>query len=105
MEWYVLNYDRNRNEVYQHNIFNNVKFIRGVNELLENFITMEDFIEKLEREVKYCFWAKREYEISVGDLWEEDLEKYTKIDIAYQVLPNIKALAKYIIDKHNENQG
>lgn len=103
MEWYTLNYDFNAKKIYNYNIFNNAKFIRGVDELLSNFITFDDFLEKLEREVKYCFWSKREYEISVGDAFEEDINKYTKIDVAYQILPNIKALAKYIIEFHNEN--
>ena len=103
MEWNVLNYDFNSKKVYNYNIFNNAKFIRGVQDLLDNFITFDDFVEKLEREVKYCFWAKREYEISVGDLWEQDPAKYEKIDVAYQVLPNIKVLAEYIINSHNKD--
>lgn len=103
MEWYVLNYDFNSKKIYQFNIFNSVRFDRGVKELLDNFVTMEDFISKLEGEVKYAFWCKREYEISAGDLFEQDLNKYERIDVSDQVLPNIKALAEYIINYHNKN--
>lgn len=103
MEWYVLNYDFNRKKVYNFNIFNSVRFSEGVERLLNDFITMDDFIEKLTSQVKYCFWSKREYEISVSDLFEQDLDKYEKIDVAYQVLPNIKVLAEYIINYHNKN--
>lgn len=103
MEWYVLNYDFNAKKIYHFNIFRSSRFSDGVDKLLKEFITMDDFIAKLEQEVKYAFWSKREYEISVGDAFEEDLDKYTKIDVAYQVLPNIKTLANYIIEFHNKN--
>ena len=65
--------------------------------LLYNTIALE-----LTKEVKYCFWSKREYEISVGDAFDTNFDNYEKIDVSQQVLPNIEALAKYIIDKHNE---
>lgn len=103
MEWYVLNYNFNKKKVETFNIFRSVRFTKGVQELLDNFITFDDFVEKLKNEVKYSFWSKREYEISVGDAFcrEEELEK---LDISMQVLPNIKILAKYIIDFYNEEE-
>ena len=102
MKWYVLNYDWNRKKVYSFNIFDSCRFSQYVNELLDNFVTMDKFVEDLTREVKYCFWSKREYEISVGDAFDTNFDNYEKIDVSQQVLPNIDALAKYIIDKHNE---
>lgn len=100
MEWYVLNYNFNEKKVETFNIFRNARFSEAVQELLDNYITFDDFVEKLKNEVKYSFWSKREYEISVGDAFcrEEELEKW---DISMQVLPNIKILAKYIIDFYN----
>ena len=103
MKWYVLNYDFNNKKVENFDIFRSVKFSRGVQELLDNYITFDDFVEKLKNEVKYSFWSKREYEISVGDAFcgGDDLEKW---DISMQVLPNIEILAKYIIDIYNKKQ-
>jgi hypothetical protein len=101
MEWYVLNYDFNGKRIEQFNIFRSVRFCEGVKKLLDEFITMDDFIEKLTSQVKYCFWCKREYEISAGDLYEHDLNKYERVDVSDQVLPNIKALAEYIVNYHN----
>lgn len=103
MEWYVLNYDFNAKKVYNYNIFNSTRFNEGIERLLSEFMTMEDFIEKLTNQVKYCFWSKREYEISVSDAFETDLDKYEKICVADQVLPNIKLLANYIVEYHNEH--
>ena len=98
LEWYVLNYDFNRKKVEYFNIFNNNYFTKCVEELVENFTTLEDFISLLEKKLMYCFWSKREYEIFVGDAFEENVDNYEKIDVYSQVKPNIKALAKYIIN-------
>lgn len=100
LKWYVINYDFNAKKLENFNIFRNIKFVEGVKELLDNYIDFEDFVSKLERQLKYCFWSKREYEISIGDAFEEDLNKYEKIDVYTQIKPNIKILAKYIIDNY-----
>ena len=101
MEWYVLNYDFNKKKVETFNIFRNAVFVKNVQELINNYLTFDDFVEKLKNEIKYNFWSRREYEISVGDAFckEEELEKW---DIANQVLPNIEILANYIINHHNQ---
>ena len=98
MEWYVLNYDFNKKQIIKFNIFNNIKFYSGVKELLENYTDIDDFISGLTSLLRYCFWCKREYEISVGDAFENDLDKYVKLDIFEQVIPNVKVLAYYIIN-------
>ena len=105
MEWYVLNYDFNKKQIIKFNIFNNIKFYSGVKELLESYTDIDDFVSGLTSLLRYCFWCKREYEISVADAFEEDLSKYEKIDVYRQVAPNLKLIANLIIDYHNENLG
>ena len=100
LEWFVLNYDFNRKKIENYNIFRNFYFIENVKKLLEEHLTFEDFIIQLDKKLRYSFWSKREYEISVGDAFEENLNKYEKIDVYFQVKPNIKILAKYIIDNY-----
>ena len=100
LEWFVLNYDFNRRKIENYNIFRNFYFIENVKKLLEEHLTFEDFIIQLDKKLRYSFWSKREYEISVGDAFEENLNKYEKIDVYSQVKPNIKILAKYIIDNY-----
>jgi len=102
-KFYVLNYDFNSKKMVMYNIFNNARLTEGIDELIANFITYEDFREKLKNLLMYCFWSKREYEIMATDLFEDDPGKWEKIDIYYQVLPNIDVIAKIIIDCHNEN--
>jgi hypothetical protein len=46
---------------------------------------------------KYCFWSKREYEISVGDAFDENLDNYEKIDVYRQVAMNISIITDYVI--------
>ena len=102
LEWYVLNYNFNEKKVENFNIFRSCRLVDGVKELLNNYITFEDFVEKLEKQLQYVFWSKREYEISVSDAFETDLNKYEKIDVYSQVKPNVRILAKYIIDNYND---
>ena len=101
MEWYVLNYDFNGKKVEDFNIFCNIKLLRFLDEARGNFITFDKFVEDLDHELKYCFWSKAEYEIMVGDLFEQDLNKYEKIDVYRQLKPNIRTIAKYIVDYWN----
>lgn len=104
MKWYVLNYNFNKKEVENFNIFESHRFFKCVEKLLKEYITFEDFKEKLDKDLMYCFWSKREFEISVGDAFEENLNKYEKIDVYRQLKPNLDILAKYIIDKHNKGE-
>ena len=102
MEWYVLNYDVNKRKIYNFNIFNHWKFCEGVDRLLTEFNTDGDFnkfCKGLDSELKYYFMYRREYEISVGDAFEENLDRYEKYDVYSQLYPNLTALAYYII--HN----
>jgi len=100
-EFYVLNYDFNGKKVENYNIFNNSRLLEGIDRLFEEYITFEDFCEKLDSLLRYCFWSKREYEISVSDAFEEDLSKYEKIDVYRQVAPNVKIIAKIALDYKN----
>lgn len=98
LEWYVLNYNFNAKEMENFNIFRNIGFTESVQELIDNFVTFDVFVENLERELKYAFWSKSEYEIIAKDLFDT-IEK--KVDIYAQIKPNIKILAQYIIDYYN----
>lgn len=102
MEWYVLNYDVNKRKIYNFNIFNHWKFCEDVDRLLAEFNANGDFNKfrsGLDLELKYYFMYRREYEISVGDAFEENLDRYEKYDVYSQLYPNLTALAYYII--HN----
>lgn len=102
MEWYVLNYNFNSKKIEPINIFNYGNFLKDIKEIYKKYIERKEDIEffenKINSELLYYFWSKREYEISVGDLFEKDLEKYEKIDVYYQVKMNFKAFIEYLLN-------
>lgn len=99
LKWYVLNWNFNEKKVENFNIFNSCNFTRGLENILKQNLSFEDFVDKLDSELKYSFWSKCEYEIMVGDLFQEPTEK---VDIYSQVKPNIEILAKYILEENKK---
>lgn len=124
-EFYVLNYDPNAKKVVNYNIFNNSivyeetleeveKYCKNPNEYCySDNISRDDsyiygfkaFYLALSRIIKYKEWSRREYEIFVGDAFEDDLKKFEKWDCWYQALPNIKVIAREVIRAYEEWLG
>lgn len=134
-EYYVLNYDFNRKKVINFNIFQNwvvnnrvekeirkylrapskYKYIKQYkNEYLDReeiaIYGFEALCAEINSIIKWQEWGRREYEISVGDAFEEDLSKYKKIDCYQQVKPNIEMVTRELIwqykhrDKDSESE-
>lgn len=98
LQWYVLRYDENGKELVMWNIFNNWVFCQYVGRHLAEDLTFEEFIEELDRELHYYFWAKYEHEIYIRCLDKNSTHSTDKIDVYNQLYPNIRVLAHYIID-------
>ena len=102
MEWYVLNYNFNLKKIEPINIFNYGNLLEEIKEIYKEYIERKEDIEffenKINSQLLYYFWSRREYEISVGDLFEKDLEKYEKIDVYYQVKMNFKVFIEYLLN-------
>lgn len=99
MKWYVLNHDFDSDKIVSFDIFRNVRFKQDVNKLLEEFVTFDDFKEKLDNALKYSFLSKAEYEMMCSGLF--DRNKAYKIDVYSQVVPNLDILARYIIEEYD----
>lgn len=93
-EFYVENYDFNNKKVIMFNIFNHWKFAEDVEKLNKENLDFEEYCERLRRDLQYYFWSRREYERSVGDAFETDLNKFEKIDVYSECLPNLRVIAK-----------
>lgn len=114
-EFYVLNYEWNENKVVNFNIFNNIevskytekavrKYLRSPKnfkyqryykeELLTGF---DGFCAELDSIIRWQEWGRREYEISVADAFETDLDKFEKWDCYEQCRPNIRIIAREVI--------
>lgn len=120
LEYYVLNYDWNAKKVVLYNIFNNVlvyestltevkKYLRAPNKYVyipfngDPLYGFEAFVEKLSSTIRWQEWGRREYEISVGDAFENDLEKLEKWDCWQQCKPNISIIAREVIHQYKDS--
>lgn len=101
-EWYVLNQDHNSNKIKPYNIFNNIHVLDKTNELCikykRNKMSFNEFVEELRNIIMWQEWGRCEYEIAVGS-WMHD-EKLQRTDCYEQALPNIKMIAKYVLEEY-----
>ena len=103
-EWYVLNENLNRNrEIVPYNIFNNIRVNERTNELCVKYkrdkMTFEDFTEELRKIIMWQEWSRCEYEIMIKSMFGDD-DNWEKIDCYTQALPNIKIIAKYVLEEY-----
>ena len=126
-EFYVLNYDCNRKKVINYNIFNNInvqewtekavkKYLRSPKKFkhivqYENkFLGKEEialygfeaFVEEINRTIAWQEYGRREYEVSVGDAFETDIDKLEKWDTYSQAKPNTTIIAHEVIRQYKE---
>ena len=121
-EYYVLNYDCNANKIVPFNIFRNIlvqewaekavkKFIRSPKnftyksfdgkEILHGF---DAFVKELDGIIAWQEHWRREYEVSVGDLFETDCNKLEKWDCYGQAHMNIETISREIIRQYKQNK-
>ena len=102
LKFYVLNYDFNKKKVVHYNIFNNIHVYEATLELVNDYnnnkYSFNEFVHELLRIVQWQEWGRREYEISVGDAFETDLNKFEKWDCFEQFKPNAEMFAHYLLD-------
>lgn len=126
-EFYVLNYDTNRKKVINYNIFNNIlvqewtekavgKYLRSpkkykhIIQYENKFLDREEIaiygfdalVKEIDEIIKWGEWSRREYEISVGDAFESDINKLEKWDCYAQAKPNVEIITHTIIRQYKE---
>ena len=104
LEYYVFRRDFNRNRLEQLNIFSYVtpeKIKQGIDE--RQITNRKDFKNFLKTEFMYYFWAKCEHEVIVNSFPYLEDEKVgdngIKIDVWYQIEPNLDLIVDYVIEK------
>ena len=121
-EYYVLNYDINKNKVIPYNIFRNInvqectereirKYLRSPkNYTYKSFDGKEEMygfdalVKEIDHIIKWKEWSRREYEVSVGDAFETDCEKLEKWDCYGQAKPNMKMITYEVIRQYKEQK-
>ena len=126
-EYYVLNYDCNKKKVENFNISRNClvqehtekavrKYLRSpknykyVVQHKNDFLGREEIalygfdalVKEIDSIIKWREWSKREYEISVGDAFETDINKLEKWDTYSQAHPNAEIIAYTVIRQYKE---
>lgn len=100
LEWNVIWYSSNQNQVKEINVFQHSGFLESVAKLIKE-MDYDTFQDKLRREAMYYFWSKFEYEVLVTDLLGNG---ETKIDIYYQLKLNWDKFSEYVW-RHLHNTG
>ena len=119
-EYYVLNYDCNAKKIVPFNIFRNILVQEWVEKAVRKYLrspknfTYKSFdgkeilhgfdalVKELDGIIKSEEWSRREYEISVGDLFETDCNKLEKWDTYSQTKPNMAIIAHEVIRQYKE---
>ena len=120
-EFYVLNYDFNRKKVFMYNIFNNIrvqewtenavrKYLRAPKKFTytpysgsrERIYGFDAFVMELDRTIAWQERMRREYEISVADAFETDIDKLEKWDCYMQAAPNMEIIAREVIYQYKQ---
>lgn len=98
IKYYAIHYDFNAKEIRKTNVIHE-DILKSLQDMVKKGKIKDriQFRECLRSEFMYRYWCKREWEISVGDLYEEDLNKYEEIDVYDQLEANLDVITDYII--------
>lgn len=104
-EYNVFFYDFNNQKLVTTNIFSEGSVKEIVEDLQrklgENSKTFDfdDLKETILNWAQYHYWCRREYELFIGDAFEEDINKYEKVDIFTQIKMNIDLITRDFLEK------
>ena len=123
-EFYVLNYNFNKKCVENFNIFNNITLNDAVEKEVRTYLRspkkyyymkhglwvgentyiygFDGLCETIKSLIMWQEWGRVEYEISVGDAFEKDLDNFEKWDCYKQCIPNIPMITREIIWQYKQ---
>ena len=98
---FVGNFNTKSIEVY--NIFKHSGFIKSCRKaLIESDGDDRAFLVAVNRELRYYFWSKCEYEVIISGWPPSDTFNDSKVDIYAQVCMNWSRFAAYLLDYKDE---
>lgn len=120
-EFYVLNYDFNKKRVINYNIFNNIMVNEWTEKAIKKYLRspskykyerysqnaiygFEALCEEIRSIIAWQQCGRREYEISVSDAFETDVEEFEKWDVYEQAKPNIPIIARECIYQYKQQR-
>ena len=123
-EYYVLNYEINRDKVIMFNIFNNIRLNEETYKCVKRYVKQNDeytykvynnnysgtielrgyeaFKTEILNNIRWQEWSRVEYEIGVTEPFPNKKSKIEKWDCYSQCEPNIDAICHEIIRQYLE---
>lgn len=96
--FYVINFDVNKRKFIHYNIMDYL--IRCYEEARKKDrpTTFEELKEFVDRKSKYMYWSRAEYEIILCPWMGDSEEESKKVDIYWQILPNIDTITQMLME-------
>lgn len=94
LEWNVIYENMNSKEIKPFNVFKHSSFYEDIKKAYNEAKTLEEFEELVDREARYYFWCKCEYEVIVSG-WPNE-KTCDKIDIYTQLKWNWDRFIQYL---------
>lgn len=125
MKFYALRYDVNAKEVKPFNIFQNICFAEDVERKMKKYLADPEHYEyqdyhglksqniygeaAIKKDIDLAlrgeFWARAQYEMCVGDKFEQNPDNLTATDVYEQCAMNFDVLFDYILRSYKEKLG
>ncbi len=106
LQWYAFMYDFNSHKLERINVLGE-RFAEDILKRIkrDKINNYNDLKEGIKRELTYYYWSRAEYEVLVTDLFPRDYEEFCntsiKIDIWYQLEPNLDRIVEYVMKELN----
>lgn len=117
----MLNYDFNKRKVEMYNIFNNIKVQEHAEKAVKKYLRnpqkytylpfgknvepiygFNALTKEIDGIIRWEEWGRREYEVSVGDAFESNINKLEKWDCYMQAKPNMEIITREIIYQYKK---
>lgn len=116
-EYYVLNYNHNKQQIESFNIFNNIRVQEQTEKAVRKYVRspknftyksyfgknpevitgFDGFVKELDGIIRCEEWSRSEYELSCGYAFETNCNKLEKWDCYQQAKPNMEMIAREVI--------
>lgn len=95
-EFNVLCFDFNAKVLKPYNIITE-NLLEEFKKKTKSLTSITDKKKVLDDYFLYYYWSRRQYELFIGDAFEEDLSKYNKVDIYTQIQMNFDVVYDLVI--------
>lgn len=88
--WYV--FVEKNGKIREWNVFDHYGFYEDFKKWLDECDTIQEFAEEIERETRYYFWSRCEYEVVMSDMFDR---AERKVDVYTQLIANWDRFVEY----------